>query len=67
MGGQDETGIRGIWRSTEGLGGSPGVRDRWEALDGSVMCFSIVSTALSAGSIWRGHGAGEEQNGEVWE
>lgn len=64
---QDETGIWGIWGSTEGLGGSPGVRDTWEALDGSVMCSSIVSTALSAGSTWRGRGAGEEQRGEVWE
>lgn len=60
-------GSKGFGGAQSILGGSPGVRDRWEALDGSVMCFSIVSTALSAGSTWRGHEAGEEQSGEVWE
>lgn len=67
MGGRMRLGSRGFEGAQRVLGGSPGVRDRWEALDGSVMCFSIVSTALSAGSTWRGHEAGEEQSEEVWE
>lgn len=58
---------RGLGGAQRVLGSSPGVRDKWEALDGSVMCFSIVSTALSAGSIWRGHKEGEEQSRKVWE
>lgn len=34
--------------------GSPRLRGRWEALAGSVMCASIVSTASSAGITWQG-------------
>lgn len=34
-------------------GGSPRLRGRWEALAGSVMCASIVSTASSAGITWQ--------------